>query len=791
MRSQAEQITGMIIKKTLKALFYTIGILLILFLLCIVFISPIAKYLIEKYDEKYTGRQIKLDWVYINPFTGYLYCSKLRIYEAKSDSLFLTADDISVNFGVRKLFSETYEINDIVIDNPKIIVIQNGNKHNFNFDDLLEKFSPRGVDTIVEPVHFSIFHFKIKDGELHYRENVIPVNYFIKKVNLESDGIGWDSDMINAKFFFLPGVGKGDLSGNATINMKNRNYRIVATVHKFDLSFIEQYLKDISNYGRFTANMDADINATGNFNRARDIEAKGKMAINDFHFGKNPGEDYLSFKKFEMNIINLGPEKHKYLFDTVLLDHPFFKYEIYDHLDNIQTMFGKGGSNIKAVHNDAEHFNLILEIADYVEKLAKNFLRSYYRINRLEVRNGDFVYNDFSLSEKFSVAANPVNMEADSIDKRKEWVRLSFKSGIKPYGNATLHLTINPKDSSDFDLRFYLEKLPLSIFNPYLITYTSFPIDRGTMEFKALWKVRSGNITSDNHLIIIDPRSAKRLKKKDAGWIPVPLIMAFVRERGNVIDYEIPITGNLHNPKFHLKDVIFDLLENIVVKPPTTPYRAVVRTVEREIENSLTLKWEMRQSVLTERQGKFINKIVNFLKKNPEASISINPMEYTQKEKEYILLYEAKKKYFLLSENKKTEIYTKDDSLQVVKMSVKDSSFVKYLNKHLTPDLVFTIQEKCSRFIGNDLINKEFEKMLNQRRKNFIDYFNENDISKQVKIHRSRNVIPFNGFSYFKINYKGSLPISLIKAYKELDELNEKPPRDKYFDLRKKIGKTF
>ena len=47
----------------------------------------------------------------------------------------------------------------------------------------------------------------------------------------------------------------------------------------------------------------------------------------------------------------------------------------------------------------------------------------------------------------------------------------------------------------------------------------------------------------------------------------MPLIMTFIRERGNVIDYEIPITGNLKDPKFHLSDVIFDLLGNIFVKP--------------------------------------------------------------------------------------------------------------------------------------------------------------------------------------------------------------------------------
>ena len=68
--------------------------------------------------------------------------------------------------------------------------------------------------------------------------------------------------------------------------------------------------------------------------------------------------------------------------------------------------------------------------------------------------------------------------------------------------------------------------------------------------------------------------------------------MFFVRERGNVIDYEVPITGNLNKPKFVYKDIIFDALENVFVKPITTPYRTEVKNTEYEIEKSMLFKWD-------------------------------------------------------------------------------------------------------------------------------------------------------------------------------------------------------
>ncbi|MBK6833466.1 MAG: hypothetical protein IPG89_03990 [Bacteroidetes bacterium] len=296
---------------------------------------------------------------------------------------------------------------------------------------------------------------------------------------------------------------------------------------------------------------------------------------------------------------------------------------------------------------------------------------------------------------------------------------------------------------------------------------------------KGTWSVRNGNIKSHNHLVIIDPRVGNRLRNKDTKWIPVPLIMAFVRERGNVIDYEIPINGNLKNPKFHLKDAILDLVKNIFIKPPATFNSSKVRENENEIEKSLSVKWEMRQSELTKSQEKFAKKMANFLEENPDASITVQPMHYTEKEKEHILFYEAKKKYFLLHNKIKEQSYTEDDSMEVVKMSAKDSSFVKYLNKNYSGAFVFTVQEKCRLFVGSDLINKRFNELTKQRASAFRYYFKENGTNNRLKIYNGKNEIPFNGFSYYKITYKGELPSSLIRAYQKMDKFNSKAPRNK------------
>jgi len=751
----------------------------------IIFISPITKYMVEKHSVEYTGRRVKMDWAYVNPFTGFVHFSNFKVYEANGDSIFFSAGGISISFAMMKMLSKTYQIDELTLTRPHGIVIQQNKR--FNFDDLIAKFTPKKTNKPAGPVHFNILNVKIIDGTFYYSQPRVPIYYYIKNVNLESSGKRWDADTTDGNFSFMPGLGSGNVKGSFFLNFKNLDYRMNTAVRKFDLNILQQYLRELSNYGTFSAFADADLKVKGNFNDGKDVDMKGEWAFNDFHFGKQPGDDYASFKNLKVKMYEINPKGKKYLFDSVVLTRPFIKYEKYDSLDNYTRIFGINGSNISNVNADPTRFNLILEIAKYIQLVSEDFLKSDYKINRLAINEANIEFNDYSLNEKFSTALNPLTITADTVDKAHKRAYVNLKGGFKPYGDISASVSLDPKNVGNFDLTYKLEKLPSAMFNPYLVTYTSFPLDRGTLELYGKWSVNNKSINSDNHLLVMDPRVAKRIKKKDTKWEPVPLIMAFVRDRGNVIDYDIPITGNTDNPNFHLHDVLMKILQNMIVKPATTPYRFEVKDVEQTIEKSQKLQWQMRQIELTKRQEKFVGNIIKFLQNNPGANISVYPIEYALKEKENILFYEAKKKYYMLANSIKANEYTGKDSEYVDKMSSKNAAFVKFINRRIRDTMMFTLQQKCNAFLGESFVNARFARLVKDREKAFLAVMKEKGVGGQVKMHPGENTIPYNGFSYYKISYNGDIPPKLAKAYQELDEFNEEAPRDEYMKERGKF----
>src|ERR1043165_2294739 len=768
-------------KKGLKRTLLVISLVVIITVVVVIaFISPIAKYLVEKYDVKYLGREVKIGWLYLNPFTGYLHLGNLKVYEAKSDTLFFSADGVSVNYNLWKCLKKTYEITGITLTRPVGYIKQDHKQ--FNFSDLIERFTPKEKDTLhlKPPVHFNILDIVIKDGEFHYNEQSIPVNYFVKKVDIKSTGKRWNVDSVEVQFAFSSGPNSGDIKGTASLNLDSLRYRMDVGIEHFDLKLLEQYLKDMANYGHLSAMLDAHIKAEGSLKDQLDMIASGFVQVSDIHFGKRAGEDFAAIDKFVLQAVEINPREYEYVIDSIMIDHPFFKYEHYDHLDNIQKMFGEGGSRIKQANaeSDAGKFNLIIEIAKFVKKIAINFTQSYYAIDKIAVYNGDIGFNDFALRDEFSVRATPLYFLADSLDKDFHRLNADVWAGIKPYGSFAAGISFNPNNYSTFDVRYKLVKIPVSMFNPYLVTYTSFPLDRGKLDFDGKMNVRDSQIVSENHLVIVDPRPAKRVKKKDTNWLPVPLIMSLVRGKGNAIDFELPIRGSLSDPKFKLWPAVMQVVKNIFVKPPSSAYLFHVKQVETEVEKSLTLKWQYRQTELRRREEKFVNKIVGFLKDNNNATISVTPMIYNDKEKEHILLFEAKKKFFLASRNMKAGDLSPEDSIVIDKMSVKDSLFMHYLNKQVGDTMIYTVQEKCAYTVTADQVNARYNRMLSDRERIFRNYFV--GIGSQVVFKPAQATIPFNGFSYYKIDYKGELPKKLIEAYEELQELNEEPPREQY-----------
>ena len=77
-----------------RILFFITSSIIIITVVVILFISPITKYLVKKYDVEYTGRQITIGRVFLNPFSGYVNIRNIKIYESKNQPALTEGDSV-------------------------------------------------------------------------------------------------------------------------------------------------------------------------------------------------------------------------------------------------------------------------------------------------------------------------------------------------------------------------------------------------------------------------------------------------------------------------------------------------------------------------------------------------------------------------------------------------------------------------------------------------------------------------------------------------------------------------
>jgi hypothetical protein len=149
-------------------------------------------------------------------------------------------------------------------------------------------------------------------------------------------------------------------------------------------------------------------------------------------------------------------------------------------------------------------------------------------------------------------------------------------------------------------------------------------------------------------------------------------------------------------------------------------------------------------------------------------------------------LYEARKKYWLLSHKTDGPSLSPKDSAIVDKMNVKDSLFIHYLNSHVGDSMMFTLEEKCNSYLGKTgktdtvtdykegrkIVDLRYSQLIKARENSFLSFFKEPEIAERVHFQKAVYCVPYNGFSFYKIDYKGDMPKNLKKAYNQMNEMN-------------------
>jgi hypothetical protein len=144
---------------------------------------------------------------------------------------------------------------------------------------------------------------------------------------------------------------------------------------------------------------------------------------------------------------------------------------------------------------------------------------------------------------------------------------------VDPFAPVAISGEVNvlsPALYSDMTLSF--RNIELSIFNPYSGKFAGYSISKGKLTTEFNYKVDGRKLDAKHHVIIDQLEFGEKTASKDAVTLPVKLAVALLKDRNGVIDLDLPVSGSLDDPNFHLAPAIWKFLGNLLVKAVTAPF---------------------------------------------------------------------------------------------------------------------------------------------------------------------------------------------------------------------------
>ena len=704
------------LKRTKKIALLLLAVLVAAIVFAFAFISPIAKYLIHKYDKEFINREVKIDGLWINILSGSLALKDVTLFELDGKTPFVKFTKLESQISIPKLIGGAYDISYVKLTDAQVwLTFKNGK---FNYEDMVAKFS--NTDTNPNPVNeaplkYWVKNIVIQNGAVTY--NNPDLQYLIEaiKINISTPGIAYNQNNLNSKIDLAFKSG-GAISTTFNTNLSNSDYSMQAAITNFDLHVWYPYLKDLMNTKDLLGTINTTFNLKGNFNTPEQIALSGKLDLNHFAILDPLNIPLVTCTKLDVGVDTLNVSKGLYNLSQIDFTQPYVLFEMYDNGNNFYRLLSDTTiSAAQAIEEASADGNMFTLMFGYVADIAKNFTITNYALQQFKINQGHVIYHDYTLPQSFQFDIDQLNMQGNNLRSTNQDIALHATALLNKTGSTDMEMHINPQDFSDASLNYYIKDVNISDFNAYVNHYVGHSFLACVIYYKSTNTLKQNQLNSQNYFIVNQVGIGGKSNKNAAYNLPMKLAVGLLKNHKGNIDLKIPITGNLNDPNYNIGKVVWQVVKNILLKAATAPYKLVTNLFGGNEESYKSMAFDYKVADFGKEFYKVLDNLAELVKQKPEVNIGLTQQSNMNVETEYLAELETKKRYYENIHGRMDSITPAlADSLELI--NIKDSSFIAYVNKQLNSnDLLTPIQQKCVQFIGQPALSIMVQKRMQYR----------------------------------------------------------------------------
>lgn len=698
-------------KKPIKVILWGLGIFLILVIALLIAVPEFIKNYIEENDLELIGREIFIDDIDINYFTGLIRLKKFDLKEPDGEETFISFDLLETNIQPWHLLRNSVYVESHIIDGLHCNIVQNGSS--FNFDDLIAKSDGANSDPEEgEAWSFTIRDFNMKRSSIRYQSNLqseIKLDSIRLNIPLASDTV----DIIDAMLSLDLSSG-GHLSFQNRINMSQSLYSITMLGDSLNLELLKGYVDPYMNINRFAGKLNSKLHIEGSWENTDILNLGGFVSVHDFLITDQRDDKFLAFDTMAVDIDSIIMNEAVYRIAKLESLGLYGVFELYDDGDNYTNILAETADSLDTDTDTTQVQTGLYELTEedyanpfkllihYVGTIAKSYQNSAYSIDEVDVRNSVYDFHDYTTSDPFRYRLSDLKLHADSINSNKDFLTITLGSVMNNTGTFDGTVKLSTQNLRNLDLHYEIEGTDLTAFSPYTADFIDYPISIGELVYVNDTKIRDGIIVSQNVMDANQFTWGERINGNALYNLPVKLAVSLLRDLDGNIHLDIPIEGELNDPKYKLGKVIWSTVKNIILKVVSAPFRFIAGMFKLDEDKLKKINFGLIQFKLDKEHQKQLDDLNKVLSQKEDLNIEFKRLTRKYEEVERYAMIESKYRYLFGDENIPEPNEIDGEKMERINgLDIKDSLFVEHVSGQLHQiDEDLPIQKKCIEWVG-------------------------------------------------------------------------------------------
>lgn len=560
-------------------------------------------------------------------------------------------------------------------EKPFLITLKNllAEKYTVNFEDLVPS----------EPVKITAGQIKVKGTDLSTvkkQKGKVALSLKLNKTgSVSASGV----------------VGIDPLSASIALNLKG------VEIGPFQPYFTDK-IKIIVTGGSVMTKGNLSVSDTG----AAGLKAtfKGEVSLLDFaSVDKLNADDFLNWQSFYVSGIDAGYNPLYVNIKEIALSDFYSRLIVnQDGTLNVQGII----QDNKPAEEEAAKMPPVEEKTDAAQEKKPV---PPVKIDNLTLQGGVINFSDNHIKPVYSVNMLEIGGRVSGLSSEEAAMAdVDLRGKLENYAPLEITGRINPlKEDLFVDLKVDFKDMDLSSLTPYSGRYIGYTIEKGKLSLNLKYLIVKKKLDSQNSVFLDQFTLGDTVESPDATKLPVRLAIALLKDRQGRIDLDIPVTGEIDDPKFSIFSIVIKILLNLLVKAATSPF-ALLGAIFGGGEELGYMEFDFGSYDITAEGAKKLDTLVKVLHDRPNLKLDIEGFVDPEKDREGLIQYLFHKK---IRAQKLKEIIKKGQpALPVDEVRIETDEYQKYLKMAYKEEKF----PKPRNFIGmaKDLPVPEMEKLM-------------------------------------------------------------------------------